>query len=246
MYPREFRPSTLCKINDDRGHELEFCELQVFKPLLGCSFNGQQPLIVDHRIPNMAGIVLRGLVRHPLPTVLDIRPGPAFWASGLVPWIVLSEDPNALRWRFLDAIPWNVGASSRLWSFFAAVDHVPPPPPPPPVPITLGATSGAAALITPGTTYVATIPPGAAGWAYSPQATGTAYSVASLVGTNPSVGTAAYGGSHLLVPVLEGGPVPSPGTVPVAGVTHVGPDAMALLSNPLLVPVSVTFVLTLP
>lgn len=246
MYPRVFRPTTLCKINDDRGHEVDLCELQVFKPLLGCSFNGQQALIVNHKIPNMAGAIIRGLVRYPLPSALDIKPGPAYWASGLVPWIVLSEDPNALKWRWLDAVPWNLDAANKLWSFFAAVDYVPPPPPPPPTPITLGATSALATLVTPGVSYVATIPPTASGWAYSPQVTGTAYTIVAETGTSASMGSSPWGGNHLLIPGAEGSPVTGPGSASVPGFLHTGPDALGQFANPLLVGAPLVFKITVP
>src|ERR1700680_2409945 len=133
-YPRNFVPSTTVTIDDARGHVVAGLSCQLFKPLLGYSTNGPQPLIIDAVVPNMAGIILRGLVRVPLSSPLVVNPGPSFWSLGLDPKMILSEDSNNVSWTWLDAIPWNYLLSDRLWSFFAFASHAvsPPPPPPPP------------------------------------------------------------------------------------------------------------------
>lgn len=246
MYPYVFRPSTTCTVNDDRGHVQMSCPIQVFKPLLGCAFNGPQPLIVGHSIPNMAGMILRGLVGVYLPTALDLRPGPFAWGSGKVPWFVLSEDPNSVKWRWLDALPWSLGAELRLWSFFAAVDPEPPPPPPPPVPIELGATSGTGTLVALDTDYVAVLPPLSVGWGYLPMAGGTDWSVVVQAGTYGSMLTAQFGGSHLGALIPEGTPVTGPGTTSVVGGSHVGPDGVIRVTNPDIAPQPIYFRVTSP
>ena len=115
MYPRTFLPSTLVTVSDGVGHTVASCRAQLFKPLLGCSFNGQQPLIVNHKIPNQAGIILRGLVEIVVGGPLVIHPGPAYWKDGTPPSMILSEDPNALSWVWMDALPWLLPSGSRLW-----------------------------------------------------------------------------------------------------------------------------------
>lgn len=242
MYPGKFKPSTHVTVNDHFGHTEAGLFCQIYKPLLGLSLNGPQSSIIGHALPNMAATIIRALVRVPMGSALQIKPGPGYWIAGAAPTMVLDEDPNHEDWIWMDAVPWTLPDLSTLWSVYAAKDHSlfppppPPPPPPPATPFTMGTSFPLAPLLARGTTYVSTIPPISSMYAYSPQGTGIAYSVVADVGTVGALGTQAYGGDHLLLPLAEGTPILGAGTISVPGISHTGPDAIVEVSNVDIIP----------
>jgi hypothetical protein len=240
-YPHSFRPATTCQVSDGAGHMAMDCPLQLFKPLLGCAFNGPQNFIAPS-IPNMAGAILRGLVLVPItPTI--IKPGPNFWLANrpIVPSLFLAEDRNSVEWFWMDAVPWLLDASlvntNRLWSFFAAPKVLQPSGSGSgsgsgqgPIPITGGNSPQTAVLISSGLQYSTTLAGPGTVWFYTPKTTGTFYD--TQVFFNIGIMTvASYGGNHT-VPTLfpEGIILTGPGGNPVAGAAHTGPDALVQVS----------------
>lgn len=237
-YPHAFVTNCLATIRDGHGNTSVNVELMLFRPLLGCQFNGPQVLIAGHTLPEMAGEVMRGLLRVPFGSPLNITPGPGVWATNVVPSIQLNDDPNAERWYIMDALPWSYGMADRLWSFYAAKDYVSPPPPPPPppppspTPLIMGASSASATLATFGVNYLSVLAPGGVGFAYAPRPGGVGYSIVADAGTSSFVGTSALGGNHSGFTFPEGTPtLGGPGTVTVTGGGHTGPDQIVQASN---------------
>ena len=229
MYPRTFRPSTTCTLNDGLSHSVTLCPTQLFKPLLGYSTNGPQSKILSVSLPNQAGIILRGLVQHPIASPLGIICGPQNWGSSHIPFVTLDEDPNGFPWYFMDALPWlDQTGTKRIWSFFAATSYVPPPPPPP-TPVTLGATLLTSTPLTPGTRYTATIPAGTSGYGYIPQAPATTNTSTTTTGLSVTSSLSILSGSTVLA-ALTGGPYFANGTYVDSG-GGVGPDGFFKFSN---------------
>lgn len=228
-YPRVFQPNTLCTVGDGFGNTSPNCPVQLFRPFLGCQFNGPQPRILSVDIPQFAGGILRGLVSVPNTPPLTIKPGPHYWKDSKPPALVLSEDPNGLTWVWLDALPWDPPGpvTSKIWSFWAAVGYIPPPPP---TPIVMGPNPPAAPLIVPGTQYVANIAALGTGFVYIPKAGGVAYSSTLYSQTQINTTTTLLGGNHAGATFAEGAGL-GLGTFPVAGGAHVGPDAILQLTN---------------
>jgi hypothetical protein len=146
----------------------------------------------------------------------------------------------------MDALPWLYGATDHLWSFYASTHFLapPPPPPPPPTPVVLGATQATATPLTPGTTYIATIAPGGIGWGYIPKVTGVGVSTVVSPPTPLAIGTAMYGGNHLLGGVAEGAPITGPGAIVIPGGMHTGPESIMSAANVGFVPNTTTFSIT--
>lgn len=237
-YPRTFTPNFVATVRDDRGHTETPISMQVFKPMLGCNFNGQQSLISGHKLPNMAGVVLRGLMRVPSDSLLSIKPGPQYWGTGLVPNFSSLEDPNGLKWWIFDAFPWGIGVADRLWSFFAATDFLPaplppppppPPPPGPPTPVALGPTPALATLISLNVLYSTALPMSSLGYTYLPLTTGTPYTLHVTTASSSTV-SLPLGGNHLGLVSAEGPPLTGVGTTVVT--VHTGPDLVIGFNNP--------------
>lgn len=246
MYPHTFTPNCKAAVVDHALNVQANADVQVFKPLLGCQFNGPQTRISGYSLPNAAAIVIRGLVLIPAASLVHLGPGPPFWSTPPQPYLMFNDDPNALHWIMHDAFPWKTNVNDELWSFFASTNFlVPLPPPPPPTPVALGATLATATLLTPGVTYIATIPPASQGYGYIPVPTLTGTSTVVIAPTPGSMGTGNFGGSHLGFTFPEGGPFTGPGSNVIPGASHTGPDAIMVASNTLLlVPNTTTFTLT--
>jgi hypothetical protein len=244
-YPFIFRPNTTCILNDGRGSQQATAPLQLFRPFLGCNFDGPQPRIASRDVPQIAAGILRGLVQVAAAPALVLKTGPQWWVAAQPPYVVLNEDPQSIKWYWLDAIPYvtDPGPPTRLYSFWAASTYNSVPPP---APLVMGPNGPGAALVTAGVVYQSTLLAGASGWIYKPTATGVA-SVVSLVSqtTIAPIGINEYGGPHAA-------PVPETFIVGVApqmlntpGLAHTGPDGTVQLANTdLLNPTTLTYSFT--
>jgi len=116
-YPFTFRPNTTAKVYDQYGDHQNACEMQLFKPLLGCTFNSSvaPPSFV---VPS-GGLILRGLVKFDSEVIQLQELGPREWAGAAYPRFRLDEDPRSYDWIMLDGLPWLVEDTDYLLSFFA-------------------------------------------------------------------------------------------------------------------------------
>jgi len=134
-YPNIFRPNTTCHAYDIFGGDMAGCRLQLFRPLLGCTFNSSNAP-EQFQIPS-GGALLRGILERDL-TTLDLSAvGPPVWGGGVAPYFFLDEDPFGANWQITDGLVWEVSNPTYLLSFFAskkqdapnqggAADPVPP------------------------------------------------------------------------------------------------------------------------
>jgi hypothetical protein len=242
MYPHEFRPSTTGTVFDGLGHNTPFCELQLFKPLLGFVSNGPQVLIRSARVPNMAGAILRGLVHIPAGSPLALHPGPQYWLNSQVPYIVLIEDPNAEHWNWLDAIPWTLLSGDQLWSFFAAKNTIPPQDGP--VIPTVGGPSSTPVVIDMNTVYSVTIPPFGNMWWYAPMTFGCGGTFSLLQGTDPTAITQLYQGNAQGVSATIGPLTFGPSNIAIDPAPYKGPHVIHNVVNPGGAPINVIMQMT--
>jgi len=117
-YPFPFRPATTCTAIDTSGGTQNGCEIQIFKPLLGCAFNATAAL-PEFLLPS-GGIILRGLLRWDFDQINLFNVGPAMWPGAVQPRIRLDEDDNAYDWRVVDGLNWSLSGTEFLLSFYAS------------------------------------------------------------------------------------------------------------------------------
>lgn len=118
-YQYSFRPQQLCKVTDVLGNVQEECPIQIFKPLLGCSFN--ETNAKPSHLLNSGGLILRGML-HWDPEHVDLgKLGVEEWsAASSGPYFQLGEDPESYRWYINDGLNWDAGGGAYLLSYFAS------------------------------------------------------------------------------------------------------------------------------
>lgn len=233
-YPHPFRPNTTCVVNDARGSSQTDCALQTFKPFLACQFNGPQSRIAGIDVIQFSSAILRGLFTvNPTPP-LNIKIGPAYWPAALTPYLTLDEDPNAVKWYIVDAIPYDLDPTSgiKLYSFFAAVSYASTPAPP--TPIVMSPSESTATATSLAVTYQSTLAPGASGWVYAPAPGGTA-TTWTMVSVSPGPAgqyqwQGASGSPSAPMPLWFQNPIASNIITTAAG-SFPGPDAILGIQN---------------
>jgi len=117
-YPHVFRPNTEATVQDVNDNVQTDVPVQLFKPLLGCTFN-QSNAPPQFLLPS-GGVILRGLMKWDPDQINLALIGPVQWALDVYPFFLLEEDPESAHWILLDGINWLTDDGDQLLSFFAS------------------------------------------------------------------------------------------------------------------------------